>query len=256
MTSDNLFPSPLNILGVNVTPFDSYAHAAWCVEQAIRTRRKLFCVAINPEKIYRALHDPNLLDLLGRADMGICDGVGIVAAARILENARLARCTGVDLFMTLTAVAAEKGWRVFLLGASPDSNRSAYEKLLEKHPTIQIAGRRDGYFENSDEVVEEINAARPDLLFVAMGSPKQEYWIHRHRGQLEVPFCMGVGGTFDVLSGKVKRAPRFFRKTGTEFLYRLIQEPKRWRRQVLLPLFALRVFRARLLGGRSREVRA
>ena len=105
---------------------------------------------------------------------------------------------------------------------------------------MQVAGRLDGFQKDDCEVVRQINASRPDMLFAALGSPRQEKWLAEHLDTLNVPFCMGVGGSFDILSGRVKRAPEIFQRTGTEFLYRLICEPRRWRRQSVLPGFALR----------------
>jgi len=237
---------PLSILGVGVLPFESYDEAVAYVERAIASGRKSFGVAINPEKVYRAAHDGQLMAALAQADMGICDGVGVALAARLLHGRWLRRCTGCDLFSRLIARAAEKGWRVFLLGASPESNEGACEVLSRQYPGLRIAGRRDGYFTESSEVVQQINASGADLLFVAMGSPRQERWIAEHRGAINAAFCMGVGGTFDVASGMTKRAPAVFRMTGTEFLFRLVTEPARSRRQLALPLFLWKVLQARL----------
>jgi N-acetylglucosaminyldiphosphoundecaprenol N-acetyl-beta-D-mannosaminyltransferase len=237
---------PLSILGVGVLPFESYDEAVAYVERAIASGRKSFGVAINPEKVYQATLNSELMAALAQADMGICDGVGVALAARLLHGRWLRRCTGCDLFFRLIAKAAEKGWRVFLLGASPESNEGACEVLSRQYPGLRIAGRRDGYFTDSSEVVRQINASGADLLFVAMGSPRQELWIAEHRPELDAPFCMGVGGTFDVVSGKARRAPAVFRRTGTEFLFRLLSSPARWRRQAVLPLFLLKVLQKKL----------
>lgn len=250
MSAEEAMPKPLSIMGVPVTPFESYDHAVSCVAAAIAARRKTFCIAINPEKVYRARRDPALRALLARADMSICDGVGVALGARLLYGRRLPRCTGVDLFMHLLAAAARRGWRVFLLGASEESNAGAAAELTRRFPGLQIVGRRNGYFDDGRAVVAQINASRADLLFVAMGSPRQERWIAAHRAALDVPFCMGVGGTLDVAAGSVKRAPALCRRTGTEFLYRLITEPQRIRRQWVLPLFGAAVLRQALLGRR------
>jgi len=231
----------LSIMQVPVVPFGSYAEAVEYVEDTILSGGKSFCVAINPEKIRRAARDPRLLAILRNADVGICDGIGVVLAARLLHGAKIKRCTGCDLFFELNAAAAERGWNVFLLGASPESNAAACARLREMYPALRVVGNRDGYFHDSEEVVAEINAAGTDLLFVAMGSPKQERWIAEHRRAIGAPFCMGVGGTLDVVSGKARRAPKLFRKTGTEFLFRLVANPGRWRRQLALPVFLLAV---------------
>ena len=242
---------PLSILGVGVLPFELYDEAVAYVERTITSGQKSFGVAINPEKLYQAAQDGELMAALAQADMCICDGVGVALAARLLHGRWLKRCTGCDLFLHLIAKAAEKGWRVFLLGAAPESNEGACEVLIRRYPGLRIAGRRDGYFTDSGEIVRQINASGADLLFVAMGSPRQELWIAQHRQELDAPFCMGVGGTFDVVSGKARRAPAVFRRTGTEFLFRLLSSPARWRRQAVLPLFLLKVLQEGLVLRRT-----
>lgn len=246
MTQSMPLPAPLSVLGVSVTPYESYGQAVAHVESIIASGQKCFCIAINPEKVHRAISDPGLMAALRQADMGICDGIGIALAARVLYRQRLKRCTGCDLFFHLIERASEKGWRVFVLGASPESNEQACSTLSERYPGLQIVGRRDGYFDDSSQVVRQVNDSRADLLFVALGSPKQELWIARHRRELNPPFCMGIGGTLDVVSGQAKRALAVFRKTGTEFLFRLMTDPRRWRRQLALPLFAVEVLKQRL----------
>jgi len=249
MQSTTQHPNDISVLGVKVTPFDSYAHAVRCIAERIASGKQTFCVAVNPEKVYRAGLDQKLRAVLEQADIGICDGVGVAVAARILHRRKITRCTGVDLFLHLVDAAARREWKVYLLGASPESNQGAYRALSDKHPNLNIVGRQDGYFRDNRRVVEKINAAEPQLLFVAMGSPRQEFWIAEHRRHLNVPFCMGVGGAFDVLSGKAARAPAIFRRTGTEFLFRLVKEPKRFKRQVVLPLFMLNVLAGRLFAN-------
>lgn len=247
----DILPKPLDILGVAITPFESYDHAADCVGQLIEARQKAFCVAINPEKIYRACKNRELMNLLNRAEIHICDGVGTAIGARILHGRSVCRITGVAMFYKLVKSSATRGWRMFLLGASQESSEGAYRKLSEQYPGLQIVGRQDGYFNDSEQVVEQINQSNADLLFVGMGSPRQELWITEHRDKINAPFCMGVGGTLDVISGHAKWAPKIFRKTGTEFLYRLIKEPKRWKRQICYPVFMLQVIKARIFGHSS-----
>lgn len=253
MITPDSTPETVSVLGVNVLAFASYNQAVEYVATRIETGQKTFCAAINPEKVQRALHDPALMAVLARADMGICDGIGIALAARWLHRRTLRRCTGVDLFLALMARGARMRWRIFLLGASADSNEGACMHLRSRYPGLTIAGRQDGFFRDSAAVVETINAARPDLLFVAMGSPRQEFWIDEHRDRIRAPFCMGVGGTFDVLSGRARRAPAIFRKTGTEFLFRLLADPRRLRRQTALPRFLVSVLKARSERGHGRS---
>jgi N-acetylglucosaminyldiphosphoundecaprenol N-acetyl-beta-D-mannosaminyltransferase len=240
-------PQPLDILGVKVSPFHSYDHAIACLRHRIASGAQSFCVAINPEKVYRALSERELRIALAQAELSICDGIGISIAARILYGIKLKRCTGIDLFGHLISTAAEEGWRVFLLGASAEANRRATESLARKYPHLVIAGRHSGYFSEPESILEQINSSSADLLFVAMGSPQQEFWITKYRARLNVKLCMGVGGTFDVLSGLVPRAPIVFQRTGTEFLYRLINAPRKfWPRQTCYPIFILKIIRERL----------
>jgi N-acetylglucosaminyldiphosphoundecaprenol N-acetyl-beta-D-mannosaminyltransferase len=239
-------PARLAVLGVPVSAFDSYEHAVAWIGERIERRASTFCAAINPEKIDRANRDPELRQVLTAADAGLCDGIGVAMAAWLLHGRRIARCTGCDLFSRLVGEAEARGWSVFLLGASGQSNRGAAEALLRLHPALKIAGQRDGYFDNPPAVIQQINDSGADLLFVALGSPGQELFIHRYRPAIEPPLMMGVGGSFDVLSGAARRAPAAFRKTGTEFLYRLLSDPARWRRQLALPRFAIRVLAERL----------
>ena len=241
-------PAPLDIMGIPVVPFESYDQALESIEEIIESNSKSFWVAMNPIKVYHAWHDSELQSLLQQADVCICDGVGISIASKILHGESIKRCTGCDLFFRLLSLACRKGWGVYLLGASAESNDAARLELKKMYPDLNIVGWQDGYFKNSHAVVRQINRSRAKLLFVAMGSPMQEYWISRHRQAINANFCMGVGGSFDIASGRLTRAPKISRVTGTEFLYRLIREPrKRWRIQkVLIPYF-MRVVEKKLV---------
>jgi len=237
---------PYAVLGVQLNGFKSYDHATETIRQRIRARLPTFCVAINPEKVYRAARDAKLKGVLDRADVRICDGIGVALASLLLERRRLPRCTGIELFMRLIQASAQEGWRIFLLGASPESNAAACRKLLDDHPGLKIVGTQHGFFAEPAEVVDRINQSGADLLFVAMGSPRQEFWIAENLPLLKPCLCMGIGGSLDVLSGAVTRAPAVFSKTGTEWLYRLITQPSRIRRQLVLPLYMLDVLKAML----------
>jgi len=236
----------MRILGIPVTPFESLDAAVVCARERMTSGCRTICAAINPEKIQRATIDPVLKRALDESDFRICDGVGVALAALLLHGKKLARCTGVDLFLELTRVAACEQRRIFLLGGTSESNAGARRKLLEQFPTINVSGWCDGYFKDSQAVVEQINASGADMLFVALGSPRQELWIAEHLSQLRPVLIMGVGGSFDVLSGTARRAPIIFRRTGTEWLFRLMMDPRRIRRQFALPAFAMRVVREKL----------
>jgi N-acetylglucosaminyldiphosphoundecaprenol N-acetyl-beta-D-mannosaminyltransferase len=244
-------PDSLSILGVGVSVFDSYDDAAQLIRRRISLRRRTFCVAVNPEKVHRANKDAKLKRVLESAHVHICDGVGVSLASRLLYGRRVPRCTGIDLFLRLVRLSAEEGWKIFLLGASPEANEAAYHALMASFPGLNIAGRHDGYFKDNDSVVERINSSGANLLFVALGSPRQELWINENMPRLRPSFFMGVGGSLDVVCGSAKRAPAVLRRFGGEWLFRLLAQPTRLLRQTALPLFALEVLKAALWGGRS-----
>lgn len=229
-----------NYLGVNVccekeeTIFDN-------IDSIIKNKKPSFIVAINPEKIMKAICDENLMKLLNSASIQIPDGIGIVIASRIKGGKIKKRITGIDLMEKIIKRASQKSYRVFLLGAKPGTADEAAKILYLKYPGLRIAGVMDGYFKDDNEAVSKISDAKPDILFVAMGSPKQEYWITKNMEKLKVPLCMGIGGSLDVISGNVKRAPEFMRKSGLEWLYRLFKEPWRYKRMAVLPLFLFKV---------------
>ena len=189
----------------------------------------------------KAIYDEKLMKLLNSAAIQIPDGIGIVVASRIKGGKIKKRITGIDLMEKIIRRASEKSYRVFLLGAKPGIADEASKILEKRYPGLIIAGIMDGYFKDDDEAVNTIKNAKPDILFVAMGSPKQEYWITKNMEKLTVPLCMGIGGSLDVISGNVKRAPGIMRKSGLEWLYRLFKEPWRFGRMTVLPVFLLKV---------------
>src|SRR5579863_2429960 len=234
----------VSILGMDISAFDSYDDALSAIRHRILSRMRTFCVAMNPEKLYRAKHDPQLEKVLRSADIRICDGIGVSLASAVLHRRRIPRCTGIDLFLRLIRLCEEEHLSIFLLGAAQETNEAACRVLMRRYPRLRIGGHSHGFFDDVNPVIDSINASGSDLLFVAMGSPRQEIWIANHMGRLKPQFCMGIGGTLDVVSGAVKRAPAFFRNTGTEWLYRLLSQPSRIRRQAVLPVFAFEVFKA------------
>ncbi len=242
-------PNPLEVIGVPVVPFETYDEAIEFITHTVESGKKTFWAAVNPQKCYRAWRDKELFDVLKNVDVTICDGVGVSIASKILNGRTINRVTGCDLFFKLISLSAKKGWGVYLLGASEESNSRACERLKKMCPDLRIVGSHSGFFEDSDKIVEQINSSNADLLFVAMGSPKQEYWLARYRAAIDVAFCMGVGGSFDVAAGAIKRAPKIFQKTGTEWLFQLLTEPrKRFKRQTVYVPYMLRVFGKGMFG--------
>ncbi|MFB4167172.1 WecB/TagA/CpsF family glycosyltransferase [Virgibacillus sp. JSM 102003] len=229
-----------NYLGVEVSSY-SYSQLTDQIIEDINKDRKSFIVAINPEKVLKAEKDKDLLQLLNKATYQIPDGVGILIASKFRNGNINERITGIDMLMTLCKTASENGKNVFLYGAKPGVAEQAKQNLEAKLPNLSIVGVIDGYEKDQESIKRQINDANPDIIFVALGSPAQEYWILNNMEQLNVNIFQGVGGSFDVLSGNIKRAPAFFRKFGLEWFYRLIKEPFRIKRQLKLPLFLLKV---------------
>jgi N-acetylglucosaminyldiphosphoundecaprenol N-acetyl-beta-D-mannosaminyltransferase len=204
-------------------------------------------LAVNPEKVMRAQQDSELLNQLRSADLLIPDGIGIVLAARLLGLGHAERVPGSELMPKLCERAALKGYTVFLFGASTEVNQQAVAVLRDRYPKIRIVGSQHGYVKEEEvpSFIARINECQPDLLFVALGSPHQELWMARCLPQLKVKVCQGVGGTFDVIAGRVRRAPKFFRNLHLEWFYRLASNPGRLRRQTALPIFAYRILKER-----------
>ncbi len=199
------------------------------IETFVRDGRPHQHVVVNVDKLVKASRDAELRRIINECALINVDGMPVVWASHLLGKPLKERVAGVDLFESLMRRSAEKGWRVFLLGAREEivsGVKLAYEK---KYPGLTVAGYRNGYWKPEEEagVVEQIKAAQADLLFVAISSPQKERFLGRYQAELKIPFAMGVGGTFDVAMGKVKRAPVWMQKAGLEWFYRFLQEPRR-----------------------------
>lgn len=229
------------ILGVQVNT-ENYDELIPKVFRNIEDKKKSLVVAINPEKLMKAKEDPGLKALLNRAEFQIPDGIGVIIASKLKKGSISSRITGIDMMDRIVREAARTGRTVFLYGAKPGVANKAAQQLKQTYPDLIVAGTQDGYESDTSKVLETINKAKPDILFVAMGSPKQEQWIEQHRDNLYPTLYQGVGGSFDVLAGNVKRAPAAFQKMGAEWLYRLLKEPSRLKRQMNLPKFLFEVF--------------
>ncbi|ARN74102.1 WecB/TagA/CpsF family glycosyltransferase [Oceanicoccus sagamiensis] len=204
--------------------------------------------AMNPEKAVASLDDPELYDCLNSAGLLIADGIGIILASRIHGVPFKSRVPGSELMPRLCEMAAANSYPIFLFGAKEETNKLAAEKLVQTYPGLIIAGRQNGYVDESGmpDLINTINESGAKLLFVALGSPKQEYWMNQYKAQLDVLILQGVGGTFDVISGTVKRAPALWRFFHLEWLYRLLSQPRRFIRQSRLPAYVWLVIKSRL----------
>jgi N-acetylglucosaminyldiphosphoundecaprenol N-acetyl-beta-D-mannosaminyltransferase len=188
-------------------------------------------VVLNAAKVVQMREDDRLRSIVAGCDLVNADGQSVVWASRVLGRPLPERVAGIDLFKAIIERAAQTGHRVFFLGATQEVLAEMVERLRARLPSLVIAGYCDGYWDDDDDVVETVRAARPDFLFLAIPSPRKEYWLSENLERLAVPFVMGVGGTFDVVAGKVRRAPVWVQRVGCEWLYRLAQEPRRmWKR--------------------------
>jgi N-acetylglucosaminyldiphosphoundecaprenol N-acetyl-beta-D-mannosaminyltransferase len=199
------------------------------VEDFIASGRPHQHVVVNVDKLVKARRDAQLRRIINDCALINADGMPVVWASRLLGKPLKERVAGVDLFEALMRRAAERGWRVFLLGAREDVVARVSQLYQIKYRGLVIAGHRNGYWQAHEEaeVVEQIRRARADILFVAISSPKKEQFLGRYQAEMRIPFAMGVGGTFDVAAGKVKRAPRWMQRSGLEWFFRFLQEPRR-----------------------------
>ena len=205
-------------------------------------------VTPNAEIAYEALHDENTRTLLNSAELMLPDGAGVVLASKILKTPLKQKVAGVDFADGLLGVLETTGQSLYLLGSKPGIGELAAQKMMQKHPKLRIAGIADGYFQDEAPVIDKINASGADALFVCLGAPKQEQFMARHQKALHVKLMAGLGGTLDSFAGTVKRAPKWMIRLNLEWLYRLIKEPKRFKRMLRLPKYLWAVVCKRIRG--------
>jgi len=236
----------IDILGVNVDVV-TMAEAVERVESYMDERAGVMVATANAEMIMRATYDAELMRILNNAALVVPDGAGTVWAAHHLGCDMPERVAGYDLAQLLMARAPQKHRRIFFFGSAPGVADKAKEKAERLYPGIEIVGTRNGFFKPEDEpdIVAAIKAAKPDLLLVALGVPKQEKWLAKYMKELGVPVAIGVGGTFDVMAGVMKRAPLWMQKAKLEWLFRGMMQPKRAGRLMALPKFVLKVHASR-----------
>jgi len=225
-----------NILGFMVDKMTLHQ----CVERlvaGIPARRCQHIVLVNAAKIVHAREDAELAQIIRTADLVGADGVPIVWTSQLLAQPLPGRVNGTDLMNQLIKVAAERGYRIYMLGSTPELIERAAVNVQKLYPKLQIAGYRHGYFSSAEqerEAVAAIAASRADILLVGMSTPMKEKWVRKYKNDLATPVIHGVGGSFDILAGYVKRAPLWMQCSGLEWFYRVLQEPKRlWRRYLV-----------------------
>lgn len=252
LTSRQDAPESVSVLGVRVDRV-SQEQALERIMHIVAQQRELHLpcqqlITVNPEFVMAARRDTAFRQAINAAALVVADGVGVVWATRYLGAATPERITGVDTLVALAKRCATTGYRIYLLGAAPGVAEETATRLRELAPGLQIAGTYAGSPAPAEEdaLVERVRTARADILCVAYGAPAQDLWIARNLARLPAALAVGVGGAFDFIAGRQRRAPRFLRQLGLEWLYRLYREPWRWRRMLALPRFALLV----LLKGR------
>ena len=239
----------VDILGVHVDAV-TMSQAVERVANLIDAGKPSIVATANAEMLLRATHDAELKDILNAANLVVPDGAGTVWAARHLGKHMPERVAGFDLVQQLMKVAPVKQWKIFLFGSAPTIADKAKSKAEQLYPGIKIVGTRNGYFTADDEpeIVSQIKSSRPDILLAALGVPKQEKWLAKFRDELNVPVSIGVGGTFDVMAGVVKRAPLWMQRARLEWLFRAMLQPSRAGRLVALPKFVLKVHQQKVNG--------
>ena len=232
----------VDILGVpfaNVSP----SEAVDIIRSYLDGEDKHMVFTPNPEMVMLAQKDAEFNRILNGSDMNIPDGIGIIYASRIKKHPIKERVAGYDTVQAVFERIKDKDRSVYFFGGAPGVTDTARREMEERHKGLKIAGCANGYFDEKREreIIDEINALSPDLLLVGTGFPKQEKWIYSHLPELNVKTAIGVGGSFDVMSGRVKRAPDIFIKLGLEWFHRLITQPSRFVRMLQLPLFMIKV---------------
>lgn len=231
-----------DILGIGfdaVTLEDAVSRAL----ETMREKRGAYVCTPNPEIVWACQKDPEMAEAVNRADIVLPDGVGVVWASRYLKTPVPERVAGYDF---LLALLDRMEGRLFLLGGKPGVAEDAAKTIKQRFPRVTVAGCCHGYFEDDGEVLEAVRKAEPDLLLVCLGARRQEKWMAKYAGKLPVGLMAGLGGSLDVLAGRVKRAPEGWRDRGLEWMYRLLQEPSRIKRQIWLPRYVLAVLAQRI----------
>ncbi|MBC8535242.1 WecB/TagA/CpsF family glycosyltransferase [Clostridiales bacterium BX7] len=214
--------------------------------ELIEAHAHSYIVTPNAEIGQMALKDPAFRRVLNGAALMLPDGIGVVLGSKILGTPLKGKVAGCDFAERLVPLLAERGHSLFLFGSKEGVAQAAAQNLKESSPNLHICGTQNGYFQDDGEIVDAINAAHPDVLFVCLGAPKQEYWMARNAERLDVGLMIGLGGSLDVMAGTVERAPEFYQRHHLEWLYRAVKEPKRLRRLGKLPAYVCNMLLIRL----------
>lgn len=236
----------VDILGV---PFINTTRAQFVelLHYHIRNAEKTFVVTANPEIVMKAVEEKEYKELINKATYITADGIGVVKAAGLLGMSLPERVTGYDTMIDLLEVSNKNRLKIYLLGAVQDTLEKAIINIHAQYPNLDIAGSHNGFFNwEENDISLEIQEKKPDLIFVALGVPRQEKWIAQNLPHFEKGVFIGVGGSFDVIAGTVQRAPVIWQKANLEWLYRLLKQPSRFGRMLALPRFAIKILKEKV----------
>lgn len=240
----------VKIFGLRIDNVDM-KDAVKIVEAYLKGSKAKAIYTPNTEIVMKAKEDERIRNIINGGDLVIADGIGLIYGSRMGKKPLKERVTGFDLSINLLKLADENGYSLFLLGGQEGVAEKAGQNIRKTYPNIRIAGYHHGYFEGShrgkpdsqeeDKIISTINKAKADIIFVGLGFPGQEIWIHINKGSLDCKVIIGNGGTLDILAGRIKRAPEIFQRLGLEWFYRLLSQPSRIKRQIALPKFLLSI---------------
>lgn len=246
----------LEILGTRIDNY-SMSEALNLCEDKIKSCEKFIVYTPNTEIIMMCHRDEEFRKLINSSDINVADGVGVILASKIKKKKLKEKVAGYELSVNLLKTASRNRLKLYIVGGKPGVAEKACSNISDEYPGVEISGWHDGYFKGTHlgcenhpeelEIIKDINEKKPDILFVGLGAKKQELWISKNADKIDSKVIIGNGGTTDVIAGNVKRAPEFFVKFGLEWFYRLIKEPKRIKRQILLPQFLIKI----VFGGKN-----
>jgi len=248
MQKDN---DKLEILGVGIDPI-AMDEALQKLDDMILERKQNYVCVCSNHGIMESQKDDRLREIINSSQMATPDGMSIVWTCKLFGHSQVNRVCGTELMLAFSELSAKKGYTQFYYGGAEGVPEKLAENLCKKYPGLKVVGTYSPPFrpltkEEDDAIVEMINELNPDVIWVGLGLPKQEFWINDHLGRINSPVMIGVGAAFDFISGKVKRAPEWMQRSGLEWLYRLSQEPKRlWKRNLYHPIFLYKVFLQRM----------
>lgn len=233
-----------SILGINVSVITS-EELKTDILQKIDNKQKFFIASANPEIMLQSKEQPDLKQIINNAEIAIPDGIGVVYASKILGGKIRERITGIDVLYMLCEIAVQKNLSVFLYGAKPGVAEKAAANLEKQYPGLKVAGYINGYEKDNQKILAAINSSDADIIFVGLGAPLQEYWIANNKDKICPDILECVGGSFDVISGNLKRAPKWVQNCNLEWLYRLMLQPSRFFRQLKLITFVIEVIKSK-----------